>query len=226
MMRVLLLEDDQELGDTIRKGLHAFHYTVDWLTKGKDALFALTQANEVFDLLIIDLSLDSDQPKLDGLDIIRTLRTKKIDLPIIILTARDSNTDIVTGLDSGADDYLTKPFDFNVLNSRISALLRRKSQHITDQSIQINDVHLYPKSHKVVVQDLTVAFSRQEFKILHKLMDNQGQVVSREQITQILYGWGDDVDSNTIEVHMHAIRKKLSQALSIKTIRGVGYIIE
>lgn len=221
-MRILLVEDDQDLGMAIKKGLQAFHYTVDWLTMGDEALFALTKSKEEFDLVVMDLGI----PKVDGLEIITQIREKKSSIPILILSARDTNENIVEGLDKGADDYLTKPFDFKVLNSRISALLRRKSNDIHDHNIRINTVTLNPKSHKVEIDNQLVFFSRQEFKILHKLMDCQGQVLSREQITQILYGWGDDVDSNTIEVHMHSIRKKLKDALSIKTIRGVGYIIE
>jgi len=221
-MRILLVEDDFDLGKAIQAGLKAYHYTVDWLTDGQQALFALTQSNESFDLVIMDLGL----PKIDGIKIIRTLREKKISLPILVLTARDTASDIVLGLDNGADDYLSKPFDFSVLNSRISALLRRKSHNISDHIIQINQVSLNPKSHQVVIDNNITTFSRQEFKILHKLMESQGQVISREKITQLLYGWGDDVDSNTIEVHMHAIRKKINSAITIKTIRGVGYIIE
>lgn len=221
-MRILLVEDDPDLGLAIKNGLKSLHYTVDWLTDGQQALYALTQSNESFDLVIMDLGL----PKLDGISIIKSIREKKINLPIIILSAKDTNSNIVEGLDGGADDYLTKPFDFQVLNSRISALLRRKSQNLVDYTLSIENVCLNPRSHQVIIENQPITFSRQEFKILHKLMENRGQVISREQITQILYGWGDDVDSNTIEVHMHSIRKKLGESLKIKTIRGVGYIIE
>lgn len=221
-MRILLVEDDPDLGKAIQNGLKTYHYTVDWLTDGQQALYALTQSNESFDLVIMDLGL----PRIDGLDIIRAIREQKINIPIIILSARDSSENIVLGLDNGADDYLTKPFDFEVLNSRISALLRRKSHNIMDHIIRIGPVSLNPKSHQVSINNECIGFSRQEFKLLHKLMETKGNVISREQITQLLYGWGDDVDSNTIEVHMHAIRKKLSHHLKIKTIRGVGYIIE
>lgn len=222
-MRILLVEDDPDLGQAIQNGLKTYHYTVDWLTDGQQALYVLTQSNESFDLVIMDLGLPR---KIDGLDIIRVIREQKTNIPIIILSARDSSENIVLGLDNGADDYLTKPFDFEVLNSRISALLRRKSHNIMDHIITINSVSLNPKSHQVSINDENISFSRQEFKLLHKLMETKGNVISREKITQLLYGWGDDVDSNTIEVHMHAIRKKLSSHLKIKTIRGVGYIIE
>lgn len=221
-MRLLLAEDDQDLGFAIKKGLKTYRYTVDWLKTGNEALYALTESKESFDLAILDLGL----PGIDGIDIIKQARQKQINTPILALTARDSNQDVITGLDAGADDYLTKPFDFDVLNSRISALLRRRSANIQDHTLTINGVSLNSKAHTIVINGAQKAFSRQEFKILHRLMEKQGQVISREQITQLLYGWGDDVDSNTIEVHMHSIRKKLADSLSIKTIRGVGYIIE
>ena len=221
-MRILLTEDDLDLGHALQKGLKTYNYTVDWLKNGKDTLYALTKSQEEFDLIIMDLGL----PDIDGIEILQTVRKQNIKTPILILTARDSNADIVTGLNSGADDYLAKPFDFDVLNSRITALLRRQGSHLQTQGLIIGGVELIPSSHTVMVNGNNTAFSRQEFKILHRLMEKQGNVISRQQITQLLYGWGDDVDSNTIEVHMHSIRKKVSNALKIKTIRGVGYIIE
>jgi two-component system, OmpR family, response regulator QseB len=221
-MRILLAEDDQDLGYAIKKGLRTYRYTIDWLKTGNEALYALTESDELFDMVIMDLGL----PGVSGLEIIKNVRKANIKIPILALTARDTNQDIISGLDAGADDYLVKPFDFDVLNSRISALLRRRSQDLTDHSIKIHTVMINTKSHTVTVNNDPIAFSRQEFKILHKLMEMQGQVISRQQITQLLYGWGDDVDSNTIEVHMHSIRKKLGDELKIKTIRGVGYIIE
>ena len=221
-MRLLLAEDDQDLGYAIKKGLKTYRYTVDWLKTGNEALYALTESNETFDLAILDLGL----PGIDGIEIIKKIRERNTHLPILILTARDSNQDEIAGLDAGADDFLTKPFDFDVLNSRITALLRRRSTNIQDHTIEISGVSLNTKSHSICINGEPKAFSRQEFKILHRLMEKQGQVVSRGHITQLLYGWGDDVDSNTIEVHMHSIRKKISNGLKIKTIRGVGYIIE
>ncbi|MCP8352659.1 response regulator transcription factor [Candidatus Synchoanobacter obligatus] len=221
-MRILLAEDDQDLGYTIKKGLKTYHYTVDWLTTGTEALYALKESDEIFDMAILDLGL----PGTDGLDIIKKVRQAKISTPILVLTARDSNEDIIKGLDAGADDYLVKPFDFDVLNSRIAALLRRQSSNTNDFTLTIDDITINTQAHTVTVFGDTVAFSRQEFKILYKLMEKRGHVVGRQQMTQLLYGWGDDVDSNTIEVHMHSIRKKIKNGLKIKTIRGVGYIIE
>lgn len=221
-MRILLAEDDKDLGIAIKKGLKTYRYTIDWLKTGPEALYALTESKESFDLAILDLGL----PKIDGINIIKQVRAKQNNIPILALTARDTNEDIVIGLDAGADDYLAKPFDFDVLNSRISALLRRRSSDIKDHIISIGSIELNSRSHSVSIDGVATAFSRQEFKILQKLMECCGQVISRQQITQLLYGWGDDVDSNTIEVHMHAVRKKLGSNLKIKTIRGVGYIIE
>ena len=221
-MRLLLAEDDQDLGFAIKKGLKTYRHTVDWLKTGNETLYALTESKESFDLAILDLGL----PGVDGVDIIKKVREKGINIPILALTARDTNQDVITGLDAGADDYLTKPFDLDVLNSRVGALLRHRSSNIQDHTISIGEVSLNAKSHSICISGNAIAFSRQEFKILHRLMEKQGQVINRGHITQLLYGWGDDVDSNTIEVHMHSIRKKLSGALIIKTIRGVGYIIE
>ncbi|UTC24934.1 response regulator transcription factor [Candidatus Comchoanobacter bicostacola] len=220
-MRILLIEDDNDLGFALTSLLKTKKYTVDWLQNGQEALYALTQSGETFDLVIIDLGL----PTVDGLEIIKQTRAQKNKVPIIILTARDQKNDIILGLDTGADDYLTKPFDFDVLNSRILALLRRRNADASSSNITIGNVILDPVSHTVIVNDVTTPFSRQEFKILHKLMESRNKVISRDNLTQILYGWGDDVDSNTIEVHMHNIRKKTKPHLAIKTIRGVGYII-
>ncbi len=220
-MRILLIEDDKDIGSAVESLLLAKQYTVDWLDDGQEALHALTKTSESFDVIILDLGL----PNIDGLEIIKLARAAGNSTPILALTARDGNDSIVSGLDAGADDYMTKPFDFDVLNSRISALLRRRSNTQIDQSIRINNVKIDPTSHTVLVDENPIQLSRQEFKILFKLMENQNKVISREMITQILYGWGDDVDSNTIEVHMHNIRKKIKSHLTIKTIRGVGYII-
>lgn len=221
-MRILLIEDDEGLGSALYQGLTTYKYTVDWLKTGNEALYALTKSNETFDVAILDIGL----PGIDGIEITKAVRQSKNNIPILMLTARDTNDDIIKGLDAGADDYLVKPFDFDVLNSRISALMRRRSKEVKDHIITINNVSINTKAHTVHVADKAVSFSRQEFKILHKLMESRGNAISRQQITQILYGWGDDVDSNTIEVHMHSVRKKLQSQIKIKTIRGVGYIIE
>ena len=213
-MRILLIEDDNDLGFALTSLLKTKKHTVDWLQNGQEALYALTQSDEMFDLVIIDLGL----PKVDGLEIIKQTRAKKNKVPIIILTARDQKNDIILGLDTGADDYLTKPFDFDVLNSRILALLRRRNTDASSSNITIGNVVLDPVSHTVVVDNVTTPFSRQEFKILHKLMENRNKVISRDNLTQTLYGWGDDVDSNTIEVHMHNIRKKKIIIMSMRKI--------
>ena len=220
-MRVLLVEDDNDIGSAVASLLQNKQYTVDWLTDGNEALYALTKTSETFDIIVLDLGL----PSVDGLEIIKQAREAHISTPILALTARDANDDIIAGLDAGADDYMTKPFDFNILNSRISALLRRPQSNSVDRSILIENIKIDPIAHTVHIDEKPVIFSRQEFKILFKLMENHQKVVSRETITKLLYGWGDDVDSNTIEVHMHNIRKKLQSNIMIKTIRGVGYII-
>lgn len=217
-MRVLLVEDDLALGDGIRSGLHQYGYAVDWLKDGQSALKFLKA--ETFDIIVLDLNL----PKISGLAVLHELRTNGNNTPVLILTARDSIDDRVKGLDTGADDYLTKPFDLDELSARIRALQRRSSNR-AQPSIVYRDVELDPAALMVKVGGKVINLSRREFALLQKLLENIGHVVSRELLSQCLYGWGDDVDSNTLEVHVHNLRKKLSVNF-IRTIRGVGYMAE
>lgn len=217
-MRILLVEDDPILGDGIRAGLRHDGYTVDWITQGTQAALALKSAE--FDLLVLDLNL----PGKSGLDILRELRHNKLSLPVLILTARDTIEDRVKGLDSGADDYLVKPFDLDELLARIRALLRR-SQGRSQPLITHQNLLLDPAAHAVTLDDKPVELSRVEFHILHMLLESRGRVLSRQRLEEGLYGWAKDIDSNTIEVHIHHLRKKLG-TLIIRTIRGVGYIID
>ena len=178
--------------------------------------------NEHFAIAIVDLGL----PKKSGLEVIKAARESKIDIPIIILTAKDTINDRIKGLDIGADDYMLKPFDLDELAARIRALLRRGGDGMKNPILQIGSTTLDPAAYKVRINEKSIPISRREFTILHKLMESSGRVVTREIISQSLYGWGDDVDSNTIEVHIHNLRKKLKEGLEIKTIRGIGYMIE
>lgn len=218
-MRVLLVEDDEPLGAGIRTGLAQRGCAVDWLKDGHSALRFLKA--ETFDVIILDLGL----PRVSGLSVLRELRENNITIPVLILTARDSIEDRVKGLDTGADDYLTKPFDLDELSARIRALQRRSSNNRANPIIYYRDVVLDPASFTVTVAGQYINLSRREIALLQKLLENVGHVVSRDVLNQCLYGWEDDVDSNTLEVHVHNLRKKLGVNF-IRTIRGVGYMAE
>jgi two-component system response regulator QseB len=217
-MRILLVEDDELLGDGLRTGLIQYGYAVDWLKDGVSADQALKTEN--FDLVVLDLGL----PKLSGINVIQNLRARGQTMPVLILTARESVEDRVKGLDSGADDYLTKPFDLDELCARLRALQRRFSSRA--EPLLVHEmISLDPASHTVTLNGETINVSRREFALLHKLLENSGRVLSREHLTQSLYGWGEDVDSNALEVHIHNLRKKFGQTF-IRTIRGIGYMID
>ena len=217
-MRILLVEDDELLGDGLRAGLKQYGYAVDWLKDGLSADQALK--TESFDLVVIDLGL----PKIPGITVLQNLRTRGQTMPVLILTARESIEDRVKGLDSGADDYLTKPFDLDELCARLRALQRRFSSRAEPLLVHEN-ITLDPAAHTVSLNGEIINVSRREFALLHKLLENAGRVLSREHLTQSLYGWGEDVDSNALEVHIHNLRKKFGQAF-IHTIRGIGYMID
>lgn len=217
-MRLLVVEDDELLGDGLKTGLAQYGYTVDWVKDGTAGQRALRSEN--FDLIVLDLGL----PKLSGLTLLQQIRSEGITTPVIILTARETVEDRIKGLDSGADDYLTKPFDLDELCARIRALIRRSSGR-ADSLIHYRNIIIDPAAHSVSVDDEKINLSRREYVLLQKLLENAGQVLSRDQLMQTLYGWEEDVDSNTLEVHIHNLRKKLNSNF-IRTIRGVGYLIE
>lgn len=217
-MRVLLVEDDKLLGDGIKNGLRQSGYGVDWLEDGISASQALQY--ETFDIIVLDIGLPGE----DGLQVLQKLRNSGKDTPVIILTARDGVSDRVLGLDSGADDYLVKPFDLNELTARMRALTRRHSGR-TEPNIHHANITLEPASHKVLVDDKNVPLSCSEYNILYSLLENRGKVLSRSRLEEILYGWDIDTEGNSLEVFIHHLRKKLGSKL-IRTIRGVGYIIE
>jgi len=217
-MRILLVEDDELLGDGLRVGLVQYGYTVDWLKDGLSADQALK--SEGFDVVVLDLGL----PKLPGIQVLQNLRARGVTTPVIILTARESIEDRVKGLDSGADDYLTKPFDLDELCARLRALQRRTTSR-AEPTLQHGDILLDPAAHTVKLNGELVNVSRREFALLQKLLENAGRVLSREHLAQSLYGWGEDVDSNALEVQIHNLRKKFGQDF-IHTIRGIGYMID
>lgn len=217
-MRLLLVEDDELLGDAVKAGLTQFGYVVDWLKDGEAARLAIK--SESFELIILDLGL----PKLSGLGFLQAIRQDGNSTPVIILTARESIEDRIKGLDSGADDYMTKPFDLNELSARVRALVRR-SQGRADALLQYRNITLDPAAHSVFVDEVLVNVPRREFALLQKLLENHGHVLSREQLMQSIYSWDEDVDSNALEVHIHNLRKKLNASF-IRTIRGIGYMAE
>ncbi len=219
-MRVLLVEDDELLGDGIRTGLKHYGHTIDWVKDGKAANEVLSAKHESFDAIILDLGL----PRMSGLEVLRNLRDRGVNTPVMILTAHESIEDRVKGLDAGADDYLTKPFDLDELCARLRALQRRSKARTSSKVIHLN-IELDPASHLVTLSGVEVIISRREFALLQKLLENTGRVISREQLNQTLYGWGENIDSNALEVHIHNLRKRFGTDL-IRTIRGVGYMIQ
>ena len=217
-MRLLLVEDDELLGDAVKMGLTQFGYIVDWLKNGDIACNILK--TESFDLIILDLSL----PKISGMTLLQTIRQSQNKTPVIILTARESIDDRIKGLDAGADDYITKPFDLNELGARVRALTRR-AQGRADTILQYANITIDPAAHSVLLDGQPINVPRREFALLQKLIESTGQVLSREQLMQSMYSWDEEVDSNALEVHIHNLRKKLN-ANFIRTIRGVGYLVD
>lgn len=217
-MRLLLVEDDEILGDGLVEGLKMEGYAVDWLTNGKLADEAL-KINS-YELVVLDLNL----PDMDGLEILRALRARKDETPVLVLTARDTVPDRIVGLDSGADDFVIKPFDLSEVCARLRALARRNEGR-SAPTLEYKGIVLDPASHQVTWNDEKVDLSQKEFEILSFLMSNIGKVISRARLEESLYSWDSDVESNTVEVHIHHLRKKLDPAI-IRTVRGVGYIID
>jgi DNA-binding response OmpR family regulator len=217
-MRVLLVEDDALLGDGVRAGLKQAGFAVDWTQDGKAAKLALE--TEEYALMVLDLGL----PKLTGTELLKWLRGRESKLPVLILTARDTVSDRVAGLNAGADDYLVKPFDLDELIARLNALSRRSAGQVS-QTMKHADIELAPAIHQVTKNGQRIELSAREFSLLHELLLHVGRVQSREQLEQHLYGWGEEVESNSVEVHIHHLRKKLGSEL-IRTLRGVGYVID
>lgn len=216
-MRLLLVEDDPILGNGIEAGLRQAGFTVDWTRDGRSAQLALETTR--YELVVLDLGL----PRVSGMELLRQLRTRGSDLPVLVLTARDTVRDRVSGLEAGADDYLIKPFDLSELVARIRALLRRAHGRSVD-AIRYRDLVLRPESLTVTRGDETIALSGRECAILVELLDHQGTALSRARLEESLYGWHDEIESNAIEVHIHNLRRKLGSEL-IRTIRGVGYLV-
>ncbi|WP_348749584.1 response regulator [Pseudomonas rhodesiae] len=217
-MRLLLIEDDEALGEGIHQALAREGYTVDWLKDGSSALHALL--SETFDVVVLDLGL----PRMGGLEVLRRLRDSGATVPVLILTARDATEDRIAGLDAGADDYLIKPFDLAELKARLRALLRRSAGRAR-VLIEHAGICLDPSTQQVSYHHQPVSLTPKEYQLLHELLSPPGRVMTRDQLIQLLYGWNEEAESNTLEVHIHHLRKKFSSEL-IRTVRGVGYLVE
>ncbi len=216
-MRVLLVEDDELLGSGVCAGLEQYGYRVDWLRDGRLAAAALR--DEEPDLLVLDLGL----PGMDGLQVLDQLRRRGSTLPVLALTARDTVEDRIVGLDHGADDYLVKPFDLGELAARLRAILRRRSGRATPL-LRHGDLVFDPASRSVSLGGEQIPLPARAVAILEALLERPGIPLSRERLETILYGWGEGVESNAVEVHIHHLRKKLGKD-RIRTIRGLGYMI-
>jgi len=216
-MRFLLVEDDRMIGDTLRAALRMEGHAVDWV---RDAAAAQgTLASERFDLVLLDLGL----PQGNGLDVLRELRARGDATPVIVLTARDGPGDRVAGLDAGADDYLVKPFDLDELGARIRAVHRRQAGRAMPRLAHAG-VTLDPATRQVNRDGQPVLLSAREYAVLELLMQRPGAVLSRAQIEDRLYGWGEEIESNAVSVYVHQLRKKLGPEF-IRSMRGVGYFL-
>jgi len=226
-MRLLLVEDDRMIGDSLRAALRLEGHAVDWV---RDAASAqATLASERFDFVLLDLGLPataapSAETRPDGgLDVLRALRARRDATPVIVLTARDGPGDKVAGLDAGADDYLVKPFDLDELGARIRAVQRRQSGR-AESALAVGGVSLDPATRQVTLNGAPVLLSAREFAVLEALMQRPGALLSRAQLEDRLYGWGEEIESNAVSVYIHQLRRKLG-ADFIQNVRGVGYSV-
>ncbi len=217
-MHILLVEDDPELGDGLSVGLRQRGFAVDWLHDGISAEHAMR--DDAVELVVLDLGLPG---RLSGMDVLLRARERGQTVPILILTARDSTEEKVAGLDGGADDYLVKPIDLDELSARIRALTRRRAGR-AEPMLSRGDLLLDPAARRVTLAGTPVDLSGREFSLLRMLLENTDRVLTRQQLEQSLYTWGDEPESNALEVHIHHLRKKLGSDL-IRTLRGVGYTI-
>jgi DNA-binding response OmpR family regulator len=216
-MRILLIEDDAMIGKAVLDVLRSEHYACDWVRDGLAAEAALVA--EPYDLVLLDLGL----PKVEGLQVLRSLRARRDTVPVLIATARDAVGDRVAGLDAGADDYIVKPYDTDELLARVRALLRRSAGR-GEPVISHKGVELNPATREARINGEPLSLSPREWALLEPMLQRPGAVFSRAQLEQKLYGWKDDVSSNAVEVYVHGLRKKLG-ADFIRTVRGLGYVV-
>ncbi len=216
-MRLLLIEDDRMIGDSVCQGLRQDCFAVDWVRDGVAAELAMDGGE--YDCVLLDLGL----PRRDGVQVLKSIRSKGLDVPVLVLTARDAVASRIEVLDAGADDYIGKPFDLDELSARIRAVMRRRAGRARSV-IRVGALMLDPVTRRVEFDDAALTLSPNEFSLLEVLASRPGMVYSRAQLEQKLYGWGQESDSNTVEVYIHNLRRKLGQRL-IKNVRGVGYTL-
>ncbi|HEY2395783.1 MAG TPA: response regulator transcription factor [Rudaea sp.] len=216
-MRVLLVEDDRMISVAIETALRQDGYAVDCIDDGIEASAALAAAR--FDLVLLDLGL----PRRDGFEVLRALRARHDQTPVIVVTARDDVARRIAGLDAGADDYLVKPFDIDELAARVRSVLRRRAGR-GEPLLEHNGICLDPQTHQVSREGRPIALSAREYAVLEALIQRPGAVLSRQQLEDRLYGWGEEIASNAVEVYVHALRQKLGRG-AIRTVRGLGYCL-
>jgi DNA-binding response OmpR family regulator len=216
-MRILLVEDDRMIGESLRAALRQSGYAVDWVRDGRAA--DATLSTERFDVVLLDLGL----PQRDGLDVLRSLRARSDRTPVIVVTARDALEARVQGLDAGADDYIVKPFELDELLARMRAVVRRQAGR-AEPAVKVGPIELDPATHEVRRDGVPMALSAREYAVLEALMTRPGAILSRAQLEDRLYGWGEELESNAISVYVHQLRRKLGDGF-IHTVRGVGYYI-
>ena len=217
-MRLLLVEDDTMIGEGLRTALRRHGFAVDWVRDGQAADGTL--ATERFDCVLLDLGL----PRRDGMEVLRALRARGDATPVIVLSARDGVAQRVDGLDAGADDYLVKPFELDELLARVRAAVRRHAGRAST-ALRVQDVALDPATRRVTLREQPVALSSREYAVLEALMQQPGAILSRAQIEDRLYGWGEELESNAISVYVHQLRRKLGEHF-IRTVRGAGYHVD
>ena len=219
-MRILLVEDDAVLAAALTRALNQSAYAVDTVDNGEDANRAL--GADSYDLVVLDLAL----PKVDGLSVLRRLRDRRSAVPVLVLSARDALEDRVKGLDLGADDYMTKPFDLPEFEARVRVLIRR-GQQLSSNDLRHGPLRFDLAARRVFHGGEPVEFSARELAVIELLMSRQGRVVTKEQMVDRLFGWGEDVGSNAIEVSVHRVRRKLEPlGVEIRTVRGMGYLLD
>jgi DNA-binding response OmpR family regulator len=216
-MRLLLVEDDRMIGESLRNALRQSGYAADWVRDGRAA--DATLSTERFDLVLLDLGL----PQLDGMEVMRAMRARGDRTPVIVLTARDAVASRVQGLDAGADDYIVKPFELDELLARMRAVVRRQTGR-AEPGLEVDGVSLDPATRQVTHNGVPVVLSAREYAVLEALMMRPGAILSRAQLEDRLYGWGEELESNAISVYVHQLRRKLGEGF-IRTVRGIGYYV-
>ena len=218
-MRILVVEDDPMIGKTLQQALQQDGYAVDWVTDGRAAQEALATGADAYAMVLLDLGL----PRKSGIELLRELRREGNRVRVLVVTARDAVADRVAGLDAGADDYLTKPFSLDELTARMRALLRRDVVR-EDNVLRHGALALDPVAHSVTKDGQPVELSAREFAVLAALLERPGAALSKAQLEERIYRWGEEVESNAVEVHVHNLRKKLGNE-TIRTLRGIGYAL-